>query len=140
MSELVFHPHPFNKHLLKTYYEPSTGSLAHVMILFLSNYSRSIVFKVDLGALGDCWDPWRRLRGPITLTITLGRAVPLLLTFSHGCAVEFSRGYGIRNDAIALTVNGMCACVYFCFDSVSISISKKVNINKPSSYKQKHIL
>lgn len=49
-----FHPHPFNKLLLKTYYKPSTGSLAQVMILCRSNYSRSAFSKCDLGIPGDC--------------------------------------------------------------------------------------
>lgn len=47
-----FHPHPFNKLLLKTYYKPSIGSLAPVVILCLSNYSRSAFSKCDRGALG----------------------------------------------------------------------------------------
>lgn len=41
------------------------------------------------------------LGGLITFPITLSPAGPLLLTFSHDCAVEFSRGYKTRNDATA---------------------------------------
>lgn len=75
--------------------------------------------------------------GLITFTITLSHTGPLLLTFSHDCAVEFSRGYATCNDGNALTVNGKCACICLCFDNVSILISNKVNINRPSPYKQK---
>lgn len=78
--------------------------------------------------------------GLITFPITLSHTGPLLLTFSHDHAVEFSRGYATCNDANALTVNGMCACcICLCFDNVSILISNKVNINKPSPYKHKPV-
>lgn len=78
--------------------------------------------------------------GLITSTIILSHAVLLLLTFSHDSVVEFSRGYKTCSDAIILKARGVCPCVYLCFDNVSILISNKVTINKPSQYKQKPIL
>lgn len=65
--------------------------------------------------------------GLITFPITLSPAGPLLLTLSHDCAVEFSRGYKTRKDANANARLTERVLVEACFDTVSILISNKVN-------------
>lgn len=61
--------------------------------------------------LGD-HGPW----GANTIFILVLRCyLPFPFLFSPMCTVEFSRGYVTGNNAITLTVNGMCACIVLCY-------------------------
>lgn len=54
---------------------------------------------------GVAENPEEGVGGLNAFLVTLRQVVPALLTFSHDCAVDFSRGYKACDDATALTTN-----------------------------------
>lgn len=88
----TFHPQPFNKLLLKTYYEPNIGSLAHVTILCLNDHSASVALRVTWVPLGTA-EPWKEVRRPNHFHQSTEARCALLLAPSPACAVQFSRGH-----------------------------------------------
>lgn len=70
-----------------------------------------------------------------TISITiLTHYLPFPLSFFHECAVELSRGYTACNDATAGTDNGICACVFLCFNF------KFSNCQQMLIHRNKHLL
>ena len=63
--------------------------------------------------------------------------MPSSLSLSYGYTVEFSKGYMMCDDVVALKVNGMCDYIHLCFKFFSVLSVNKLNTDRYNPHKTK---
>lgn len=100
---------------------------------FLHSYFISFHQWLSESGPGTTCDPFRESRVQTLFLVRLRCCVPLMLSFSpEGTNKDFQ-----RPQPCPLTADGVHACVFLCFESLSSLTSSMVNINQCKPHKQK---